>query len=104
MSYTLTSTYQKLGAIFSDGEAAHADKNSLFPTELQASVDACYADMMSKGILLAPISYTWDQDSYTLTIIKQVISREEYMAAVTFTNADVVGAASSAGWVYIPQN
>ena len=90
--------YSKVGATFATGEEAYQDKNSLYPPELTARVNACYAQMLADGVLLQPISYTWDQATFTLTINKIVTSNEAYGAALTFDTASCVTFSQGAGW------
>jgi hypothetical protein len=102
MSVTIKSTYQKVGATFANGVEAHNDKNSLFSSETRSVVEACYANMLANGILLEPVSYSWNQETSILEIVKVVSSPEEYAAAVTFNGPAVIQAATDAGWVFIP--
>ena len=98
MSEKITVTWIKDNSTFVSGAAAYADKNSLFSAELAASMNDCYSSMLTDGILLEPLSYAWDQASYTLTIDKIVSSIAAYEAAVTFHVADTNAAARAAGW------
>ena len=98
MSEKITVNWSKEDSTFASGAAAHADKNSLFSAELTASVNDCYSSMLTNGILLEPLSYAWDQASYTLSIYKIVSSIAAYEAAVTFHVADTNAAAHAAGW------
>jgi hypothetical protein len=102
MSITIKDTYQKLGAVFADGAAAQADKNSLFSAELLESVENSYATMLDTGVLLEPVSYVWNQETQILEITKVVSSIEEYTAAKTFDGPTVINLGSLAGWTYIP--
>jgi len=103
MSYNSSAVYQKNGAVFADGAEAYADKNSLYTPELTAQVEECYANMLANGVLLAPITTTWDQATFTLTVVKLVSSLEDYNAAVTFDNQSVKNLSAQAGWTLISQ-
>lgn len=103
MPITIEEFYQKPGAVFSDGQAAQADKNSLFSPELRSAVESCYANMLANNILLEPVSYSWNQGTHTLHITKVVSSIEDYTAAKTFNGPAAIQAASNAGWVYLPR-
>ena len=99
MSEKITVTWTKDNSTFASGTDAYADKNSLFSAELAASMNDCYSSMLTNGILLEPLSYAWDQVSYTLTIDKIVSSIDAYEAAVTFNVVDTNSAARAAGWI-----
>jgi len=101
MSVNNNVVYTKDGATFASGAEAYADKNSLYSPELQSAVSDCYAQMLTDGILLEPVSQNWDQATYTLTVIKVVTSVEAYKAAITFNIAETVVDAAAAGWTYI---
>jgi hypothetical protein len=101
MSDNRNVTYTKVGAIFADAEAAKTDKNSLFSAELTQACDDCFNTMLANGVLLEPVSYLWDQDTYTLTVVKLVSSGSAYQAAVTFDVAETIRAAVSAGWTLV---
>ncbi|CAB4137971.1 hypothetical protein UFOVP328_164 [uncultured Caudovirales phage] len=101
MSYNTSAVYQKNGAVFADGAAAYADKNSLYTPELTTQVEECYATMLANGVLLAPVGHIWDQEAFTLTVQKTASSLEDYNAAVTFDNALVKSLSSQAGWTLV---
>lgn len=101
MASTIISRYQKPGAVFATAAEAIADKNSKQSAELTASVNQANAEMLSLGILTAPLSFTWDPAEYILGVVKPVSSAEAYYDHRTFDGAAVVEAASAAGWTYI---
>ena len=101
MSTNANAKYTKPGATFSTGADAYADKASLYGAELTSTVEDCYATMLADGVLLEPISYTWDQATEMLTVVKVVLSVEAYYAAVTFNNAAVISASAAAGWTFV---
>jgi hypothetical protein len=102
MSVTTNAVYSKPGATFASGAEAYANKNSLYGTELTNSVEACYNNMLSQGILLEPIGLQWDQTTETLTVVKVVSSVEAYQAAVTFDSQLCVTKSQEAGWTFNP--
>jgi len=102
MSVYANAKYVKGGAIFASGAEAYADKNSLYSPEFAEQVDACYAQMLEDGVLLEPISYTWDQETFTLTIVKHVSLLEAYIAALTFNPGEGTEYSLNNGWEYIP--
>ena len=101
MSVNCVKMYQKNGATFANGDDAYADKNSLFGPELTDTVTSCYDALLTSGILLSPITKSWDQETFTLTVTKLVTSLEAYDAGVTWNNDDLVIACEAAGWSYI---
>ena len=103
MSVNANAQYTKIGATFASGDEAYADKSSLYGPELTASVADCYATMLTNGVLLEPVSYTWDQATELLTVVKVVTSVEAYKAAVTFDTAAVATASTEAGWTFVPE-
>jgi hypothetical protein len=94
--------YTKEGATFASGAEAYESKNLLYGPELTAAVDACYAKMLADGVLLEPITYSWDQGTTTLTVTKIISSKEAYTAAITFDTALAVQRSAEAGWVFVP--
>ena len=102
MSVNFNSVYTKNGATFADGAAAHADKTSLYVPGLIQAVADCYATMFADGVLLQPVSYVWDQGTFTLTVVKLVTSRDAYRAAVTFDAQQCITDSAAAGWTFIP--
>jgi hypothetical protein len=101
MSVNHNSVYTKNGVTFADGAAAKADKNSLYSAELTQAVTDCYATMLTDGILLEPVSYVWDQSTFTLTVTKLVTSAEAYQAAVTFDSSACIADSAAAGWAFV---
>ena len=102
MSVYRNAVYTQNGSTFADGSSAHANKNQFFSAELTQSCDDCYATMLADGVLLEPVSYTWDQGTYTLTVVKLVTSKAAYDAAVTFNSPECIALAEQAGWIFIP--
>jgi len=98
MSVNNNAVYLKNGATFATGDDAYANKNSLYSPELQTSVDNCYAQMLADGILLEPVNPTWNQATFTLTIVKIVSSVQAYNNAITFNVLETVTDAEAAGW------
>jgi len=104
MSFDDSARYTKVGATFASASEAYANKNSLYSPELAAAVDACYAKMLADGVLLEPVSYTWDQSTSTLTVRKIVTSKADYNAALTFDGNLAVTRATEAGWTLVPKS
>ena len=102
MSLTLHAVYTKNDTVFATAQEAWANKNSLCSPELQQSIDSCFAQLLSDGLLLEPVSATWDQATSELTIVKVVSSSvEAYDAAITFDTTQLLAASSNAGWTLV---
>ena len=101
MSTIMTVQYTKPGATYASGTEAHDDKISLYGAELNASISDCYAKMLTDGVLLEPVSYTWDQATEILTVTKVVSTAEAYKAAETFDVDALLVASLSGGWTLV---
>jgi len=98
MSVDLTITWTKEGATFADADAAHANKNAAYPAELTAAIDQCWTNMLANGILLEPITRSWDQENFALVVRRIATSQEAFTQAITFDSAETVRLAQEAGW------
>lgn len=96
----LSASYTKIGATFASGAEAYADKNSLYGPTLTDSVQMCYDNMLTNGVLLEPISPTWDQSTQILTVHKMVTSAAAYDASITFNGEECISKSALAGWQY----
>jgi hypothetical protein len=101
MSVIIKVQYEKINSTFSLATEAYANKQSLYSTELYDSVENCYRDMLSQGILVSPVYPEWDPILFTLNVCKPVTSLEAYQAAQTFNGAEVIQASADAGWTYL---
>ncbi len=101
MAQLMRVQYEKIGAVFADGELAKDDKNSLFSQELHDSCNESNNNALANGILLEPIYHVWVQDTFTLDVCKLVTSKAAYEAAKTFSSAAAIAAAGEAGWTYL---
>lgn len=101
MAQLMRVQYEKIGAVFADGNLAHTDKNSMFSQELLNSCIQSNNNALANGILLEPIYYVWVQDTFTLDVCKLATSQNAYEAARTFDGPDTVAAAAAAGWTYL---
>ena len=98
MSQDVSITWMKAGATFADADEAHANKNAGYPAALTESVDACFANMVTNGVLLEPISRFWDQETHSLFVKRIATTKEAFDAAITFDSAETVRLAQEAGW------
>jgi hypothetical protein len=101
MPQLIKAQYEKFGATFASGTEAHGDKNSLYPPEFSASVNDCYSNMLTDGILLEAVYFTWDQDTFTVSVCKPVISSESYFENATFDSPAAIAFAQEAGWTWL---
>ena len=101
MAQLMRVQYEKIGAVFANGELAKDDKNSMFSQELQDSTNQSNNNALAEGILLEPIYHVWVQDTFTLDVCKLVTSKDAYEAAKTFSSPDAIAAAELAGWTYL---
>ena len=98
MSQDVSINWVKAGATFADADEAHANKNAGYPAALTASVDACFATMVTNGILLEPISRSWIQETHTLSVRRIATTQDAFDAAITFDGDETVRLAQEAGW------
>jgi hypothetical protein len=98
MSQDVSINWVKVGATFADADSAHANKNAGFPAALTASIDACFAAMVTDGVLLEPISRTWHQETYTLSVRRIATTQEAFSSAITYDATEPVRLSLEAGW------
>ena len=104
MSQLLKIQYEKDNAIFVDGNEAYANKNSLYPAELELSVTEGNNAALADGVLLEPITYEWDQETFILSINKHVTDGDEYEAirvSYGYSDSAALAADEAAGWTYL---
>jgi hypothetical protein len=102
MSLFINAIYTKPGATFATAAEALANKNSLYPPELTQEIQDCYAQMVADGVLWQPVDYTWNQATHTLTVIKNMTTWEDYLAAQTFDGVACEAYSNQAGWTKQP--
>jgi hypothetical protein len=102
MAVNLVAKFTKPGAVFSSAEEAQIDRKSLFSDDLKARMARSYAALTESGIILAGPTITWDQDTFTLTIVRTVTDNEEYANFYANTGGTVRDeidlASTDAGW------
>ena len=99
MSQDVSINWVKVGATFADADLAHANKNAGFPAALSASIDACFAAMVTNGVLLEPISRAWHQETYTLSVRRIVTTDQAFAEAITYDTDETVRLSLEAGWI-----
>lgn len=100
MTQLIKVVYVKDGATFANGDAAKDDKNSLYSPELQQSVTDSMNALLAAGILIEPYVYTWDQETFSLTVNKLVTAAADYYDNITYDQDAVLAAAEEAGWTW----
>ena len=101
MAQLMRVQYEKIGAVFANGDLAHANKNSMFSPELQESCDQSNNNALANGILLEPLYYVWTQDTFILDVCKLVTSRSAYETTKTFNSEESLQDSADAGWTYL---
>lgn len=101
MAVYKNTVYIKPGAVFSNAEEAQADKNQFFTPELSRSVEDCYRQMLTDGVLLEPVTYYWDQEIFSLITVRYVTNQADYLNAITFDIQQVIDFSTQAGWQHI---
>jgi hypothetical protein len=76
-----TIEFQKTGATFNSGEEANADRISGVPAATLEEYETIDASLISQGILESQETYSWDQETQTLTVTRYITNLEEYLAA-----------------------
>lgn len=98
MSVDLTIRWVKEGATFANADAAHANKNAAYPAELTTAVETCWENMLANGVLLEPITRSWDQENFALVVRRIAISQEAFTQAITFDSDETIRLSQEAGW------
>jgi len=88
----------KPGAVYSSDELAKNALYSNFPQELTQSILDNDADLLESGILLEPTTWSWDQDTETLTITRKVVSGPDYIENRTWSIAEAQQYLKQGGW------
>ena len=102
MSVKLIAKFVKPGAIFSDAVAAQNDRKSMFTDDLKTRMSSSYQQLKESGIIISGPEISWDQDTFTLTIIRVVTDYDDFKnfyAQVGGTVRNEISQASvTAGW------
>ena len=98
MSQDVSISWVKAGATFTDAGTAHANKNAGYPAELTTAIETCWENMLANGVLLEPITRSWDQETHTLSVRRIVTNREAFIVAITFDGGETVRLSLEAGW------
>lgn len=101
MPQLLKAQYQKEGATFANGDAAKADKNSLYTALETQQVQDTETNALASGFLLEPYVYVWDQETFVLSVNKLVTSRAEYNTEIVYDREQIIASAAAAGWTFL---
>jgi hypothetical protein len=105
MAVNLVAKFTKPGAVFSSADEAQIDRKSLFSDDLKYRMAGSYTALTESSIIIAGPIISWDQDTFTLTIVRTVTDNEAYVNAyndIGGTVRDEIEQASSrAGWTRV---
>jgi hypothetical protein len=101
MTVRTYNVYQKNGAVFSNALEAFFDKNSLFSDELKQAIVDTNAELNEKAMFIKPIEYHWDQETFTLTIVRELVSIDEFRKTLKFRSQEVDDFSAQAGWTLV---
>jgi hypothetical protein len=101
MIYTVE--FQKTGATFNSGEQANADRiQGLAPSVLNQyqSIDA---SLIFQGVLASEETYSWDQETHTLTVTRDISNIDQYFAAKDEVSSKIFETVTANGWTRTKQ-
>jgi len=101
MTVRIYNVYQKNGAVFSNALEAFLDKNCLQSDELKQAVFDTNAELHAKAMFIKPIEYHWDREMFTLTIVREIVSLDEFRKILKFQLQEVDDFSAQAGWTLI---
>ena len=101
MAQLLKVQYEKIGAVFANGDLANNERISFRSQEFQDSVIQSNNTALTNGILLEPLYYVWNQDIFTLDVCKLVTTRVAYDTTRTFSPEESLADSALAGWTYL---
>lgn len=74
----ISSRWIKPGAIFASAEDARTNLKSQMPAEHYQLTRNNDDELLSRGILLRPVEFVWNQEDHSLTLIRHCTSIETY--------------------------
>jgi hypothetical protein len=92
--------FSKAGAIYASVELARANLLSHNPPDFRQIINDNDADLLSRGILLEPVHWAWDQDAETITVTRTVRNNDEYLENRTWNPELAIQYAEEAGWQF----
>lgn len=97
---TVTAVYRKAGVIFPDAVSAASDRVRFFPADLQQQIINSYNELRANNVLIGATQREWDQDTFTLRIIRHVSDVYEYNAATKWRTG-IAEMCEQAGWTFV---
>jgi hypothetical protein len=94
----VTHVYQKPGAVFANALEAFFDKNSLLTDEIKQQIADTNALINERAVFSQPIQYSWDQDSFQLTIRRFVNDFDLFKSLLKVDGEAVDAISEQAGW------
>jgi hypothetical protein len=105
MAVKLIAKFVKPGAVFSNAEAAAADRKSLFTDDLIQRMGQSYKLLKDSGIIISGPDIFWDPDTYMLTIERVVTDYDEFKNYYTQVGGtvrnEIYTASTDADWQQI---
>ncbi len=96
----ITVVLEKDGAVFASEIEANTDRFAGYP-ELLDQAKAANKAMVDDGTLSEPMSRTWDQTSFTLTLVKLVANMDNYDSVWNPIETQVRIAETANGWTQV---
>jgi len=101
MTTLVTVKFQKLGAVFSTADEASDDRYVGADPTLLEETAALNTTFLANGVMSAPNSKTWDQDTNTLTVVKYINSIADYDAGWAPFGTELNTVAVNNGWTLV---
>ena len=101
MTVSIYNVYQKNGAVFSKAQEALLDKDCLQSDEIKQAAFDIIAELNAKAMFVKPTEYHWDQETFTLTIVREVVSLDEFRKILKFQVQEVDDFSAQAGWTLV---
>ena len=93
--------HYKNGATFANGQEALANLQSQYPADKKLAIENWHTSMLNSGILLKPVEVNWDQDNYTLTVVREVSDYDAYINSRPYSRDDSVASGTASGWTNV---
>lgn len=97
----LTNVYQKTGAVFASASDAFVDKNSLYTEEQNQQINETTSLYIQNEVYLQPTVLTWNQDTFQLTIQREIADLDKYKSLRTYDGDALDALAAQAGWTLV---
>lgn len=98
---TIATIYTKNGAIFPDADAANTDRSQFISFELFQLINNSYNALRDDGVLHGEILEEWNQDTFTLTVLRNVSDVDAYQTSIAGWRDNVTEMTEQAGWTFV---